>query len=163
MSVLLRPNQFNPISRELTTGIRVDRATATLPASGAGQEAIFTITTGRILLVGLVGEVTTVVGGTTPSLGIAFNPTATGASTALCADTAITADAVGTLWSIDGDFATPSALQTGLLLINGMLQDPVVLSEGDIEIDTTAVDTTGAASWSLLYVPWDASAEVAAA
>jgi hypothetical protein len=163
MSVILKPDQFNPVSRELTTGIRVNRATATLPQSGAGQEAIFTITGGRVLVVAVIGEVTTVVGGTTPSLGMAFNPTATGASTALCSDTAITADAVGTLWSIIGDFS--EALATGLLVMEspGMVQTPFVLSEGEIEIDTTAADTTGAASWSIMYVPWDTGAEIAAA
>lgn len=159
MSVLLKPNQFNPVSRELTTGIRVDRATATLPQST--DEAIFTITTGRILLVGLVGEVTTVIGtGTTPEMKVKFNPTATGADTDIAANLDIADDAVGTLYSITGTVA--NAVQEGLLVINGMLAAPLVLSEGDIEIEMDE-SVTGSVSWSLMYVPWDADAEVAAA
>lgn len=143
------------------SGVIVKRDAATVPASGAGQDPIFTVSGGQILLTGLIGEVTTVIGGTTPSLGITFNPTATGASTNICADTAITDDPVGTLWSITGTVA--DSIQTGLLLVNGLLQDPLVLSEGDIEIDTTAADTTGAAQWTLLYVPIDPGSAVAAA
>jgi hypothetical protein len=159
MSVILRPDQFNPISRELTTGIRVDRATDTLP-QGA-DEAIFTITTGRILLVGLVGEVTTVIGsGTTPNLKVKFNPTATGADQDLCANLDIGDAAVGTLLTITGTVA--NALVQDLLIGNAMLANPLLLSEGDIEIETDE-SVSGSISWSLLYVPWDADAEVAAA
>jgi hypothetical protein len=159
MSVILKPDQFNPVSRELTTGIRVDRATDTLPQTA--DEAIFTITTGRILLVGLVGEVTTVIGsGTTPNLKVKFNPTATGADQDLCANLDIGDAAVGTLLTITGTVA--NALVQDLLIGNAMLANPLVLSEGDIEIETDE-SVTGSISWSLLYVPWDASAEVAAA
>jgi len=161
MSVILNPDQFNPVSRELTTGIRVNRATDTLPQTA--DEAIFTITGGRVLVVGLIGEVTTVIGaGTTPNLSIKFNPDATGADTVLATDLDIGDDAAGTLYSLTGDFS--AAVTEGLLVLESpaMVQTPFVLSEGDIEIEMDE-SVTGSVSWSIVYVPWDTGAEIAAA
>lgn len=163
MSVILRPNQFNPVSRELTTGIRVDRATDTLPQST--DEAIFTITGGRVLVVGLVGEVTTAIGaGTTPDLKIKYNPTAAGSDFDLCTAVSIASDAVGQMYYIAGSVASPGALLVGGAVgqANPVFATPLLLSEGDIEIDMDE-SVTGSVSWSLIYVPWDADAEVAAA
>lgn len=159
MSVILRPSQFNPVSRELTTGIRVDRATDTLPQTA--DEALFTITGGRVMIVGLIGEVTTVIQTQANNTKLKFNPTATGGDQDLCAVLDITADAVGTLYSITGTPAT--AMSSSLLFMppNLGLAGPLVLSEGDIELDCAA-SNTGSVSWSLIYVPWDEGAEVAA-
>lgn len=158
MSVILRPNQFNPVSRELTTGIRIDRATDTLPQTA--DEALFTITGGRVLVVGLVGEVTTVIQTQANNTKVKFNPTATGADQDLCAVLDVSADAVGELYTISG--AVGDAMRSDLLIGNAMLTSPLLLSEGDIELDCAA-SNTGSVSWSLIYVPWDAGAEVAAA
>lgn len=158
MPVLLDPDQFNPVSRELTTGIRVDRATDTLPQTA--DEALFTITTGRILLVGLVGEVTTVIEAQANNTKLKFNPTATGADQDLCAVLNITGDAVGELYTISGTVS--DAMRSDLLIGNPMLSNPLVLSEGAIELDCAA-SNTGSVSWSIIYVPWDTDAEVVAA
>lgn len=158
MSVILCPNQFTPVSRELTTGIRIDRATDTLPQTA--DEALFTITGGRVLVVGLAGEVTTVIQTQANNTKVKFNPTATGADQDLCAVLDISADAVGELYTISG--AVGDAMRSDLLIGNAMLTSPLLLSEGDIELDCAA-SNTGSVSWSLIYVPWDAGAEVAAA
>lgn len=158
MSVILRPNQFSPVSRELTTGIRVDRATDTLPQTA--DESLFTITGGRVLVVGLVGEVTTVIQTQANNTKIKFNPTATGADQDLCAVLDISADPVGELYTISG--AVGDAMRSDLLIGNAMLTSPLLLSEGAIELDCAA-SNTGSVAWSLIYVPWDADAEVAAA
>lgn len=158
MSVLLRPSEFNSISRELTRGIRVDRATDTLPQTA--DEALFTVTGGRILLVGLVGEVTTVIQTQANATKLKFNPSATGADQDLCATLDITADPVGELYTISGTVG--DAMRSDLLIGNPYMTTPLLLSEGDIELDCAA-SNTGSVSWSIIYVPWDAGAEVAAA
>jgi hypothetical protein len=161
MTVILKPDQFNPVSRELTTGIRVNRAADTLPQTA--DEAIFTITGGRVLVVGLIGEVTDTIGsGTDPDLTIKFNPTATGADTELAADLDIGDDAIGTLYSLTGDFSDPVTEGVRVLESPAMVQTPFVLSEGDIEIEMNE-SVAGSVSWSIMYVPWDTGAEVAAA
>lgn len=158
MSVILKPDQFNPISRELTRGIRVDRATAALPQTTTSS--LFTITSGRILLVGLVGEVTTVIQTQINATKLLFNPTATGADQDLCATLDITADPVGELYTISGTVG--DAMRSDLLIGNPYLAAPLLLSEGDIQLNCAA-SNTGSVSWSVIYVPWDTGAEVAAA
>lgn len=79
---------------------RVDRATADLQSGSA--IAVFTIATGRVLLWGFVGEVTSAIGtGTTPDLKFQSNPT-TGTTTDLCATLNIADDAAGTLYTMTG-------------------------------------------------------------
>lgn len=155
MSVLIQGSQL----RALLLGVRVERATDTLPQST--DEAIFTVTGGRVLVTSLYGEVTTVIGaGTTPELKVKFNPTATGADTDLSAATNIASDAVGTIYQATGDYST--VLSQGLLTCEGALVTPFLVSEGDIEIDMDE-SVTGAIQWTLTYIPYDDGASVAAA
>lgn len=163
MTVILNPAQFHPVARELTQGIRVDRATDTLPQTAS--EAIFTITGGRVLVIGLIGEVTTAIGaGVTPDLKIVYNPTAAGTSFDLCTAVSVASDAVGQTYTLAGDVATPGALVVAGAVgqANPVFAKPLLLSEGDIEINMDE-SVAGSVSWSLIYVPWDAGAEVAAA
>lgn len=141
----------------------MSRATDTLPQST--DEAIFTITGGRVLVIGLVGEVTTVIGtGTTPDLKIKFNPTATGSDFDLCTAVSISDDAVGQAYTIAGDVETPGALLVGGSVgqANPVFAKPLMLPEGDIEIDMDE-SVTGSVAWDLIYVPLDNGASVAAA
>lgn len=160
MTVMLNPDQFNPIARELTQGIRVDRATDTLPQTAS--EALFTITGGRVWIIDIVGEVTTVIQTQADNAKLVYNPTGAGTSVDLCAVLDITADAVGTLYSITGTPAT--AMQDTLWCVtsNKGLARPLILSEGDIELSCSA-SNTGSVAWSVVYVPFDAGAELVAA
>ena len=158
MGHLLNPAGFNPVARELTTGIRVDRATDTLPQTA--DEALFTITGGRALLLGLVGQVTTVIQTQANNTKIKFNPNATGADQDLCAVLDITADPVGEMYTISGTVG--DAMRSDLLIGNAMLTAPLLLSAGAIELDCAA-SNTGSVSWSIIYVPWDTDATVTAA
>lgn len=160
MTVMLNPSQFHPIARELVYGIRVDRTTAGLPATT--DVALFTITGGRVAIVDLVGEVTTVIQTQANNTKLKFNPDGAGADTDLCAVLDISADAVGTYYSLTGTPAT--AMQDGLQCItsNKGLARPLILSEGAIELDCAATNT-GSVAWTLVYVPLDAAAEVVAA
>lgn len=146
--------------RSVVLGERVDRATATLPQTTDG--ALFKITGGRILLTSIIGEVTTIIQNQANNTKIKFNPTATGADTDLCAVLDIAADAVGTLYSITGDFS--DALKDGLLCLetDAVLERGIILSEGAIELDCAA-SNTGSVSWTITYVAIDDGAAVAAA
>ncbi|KPJ64874.1 hypothetical protein AMK68_00120 [candidate division KD3-62 bacterium DG_56] len=144
--------------RACTQGTIVQRDTATLPQSTDG--ALFTITGGQILLLALWGEVTTVIETKANNTKIKFNPTATGADTDLCAALNITGKAVGTIFSITGTVS--DALQSGLLCGNVILAKPLLLSEGDIELDCAA-SSTGSVAWNIIYVALDSEGTVAAA
>ena len=78
---------------------RSERATQALPQGAA--EALFTITGGRIVVIQIVGEVTTVLANTANNTKLVNNPT-TGTSQDLCAVLDVANDEVGTLYGISG-------------------------------------------------------------
>jgi len=143
-----------------THGILVNRATASLPATTTAS--LFTISTGRILLTSIVGEVTTVIQTQADNTKLQFDPTDAGATQDLCAVLDITADAVGTMYSITGTPGT--AMQDSLNFVSAdkMLARPMILKPGAILLNCAATNT-GAVKWSLTYVPIDQGAAVAAA
>jgi hypothetical protein len=142
--------------RELLFGIQVNRAAATVPTSAADQ-VLFTVTGGRVIVTSLVGEVTTVLGGTTPSIKLIANPTAAGASVDIATAAVVTADAVGNLYGVGTVGGTLIVLES---------VTPVgaafVIKAGTIDLNTTANDMTGAIKWTLTYVPLDDGASVVA-
>ena len=142
--------------RAIALGIRVQFATATLPQGAAST--LFTITGGQILVVSLIGEVTTVIETQANNTKIVVNPTATGVDQDLCAVLNITADAVGELYTISGTVG--DAMRSDLLIGNPILTSSLVLSEGVIELDCAA-SNTGSVKWDLIYVPLDTAATVA--
>ena len=144
--------------RQVALGIRVQKATASLPQTTDG--ALFTISGGQVAVVSLIGEVTTVIQSQANNTKLKFNPTATGADQDLCAVLSITADAVGELYTISGTVG--DALRSDLLIGNGILQDALVLSEGSIELDCAA-SNTGSVKWDLIYIPLDDGASAASA
>lgn len=132
----------------------VARATAALPQSGT--DALYTITGGRILLVSIIGEVTTVIQTQANNTKLTFNPTATGASTDICANLSTTGDAVGTLYGITGTLA--NAMTENMLM--AVEQANLILSEGTIDL-TCAASNTGSVKWDMFYIPMDEGATVA--
>lgn len=141
-------------------GVRVDRATAALPQTAAG--ALFTVAGGRVAVMAIAGEVTTVIQTQANATKLTFDPTDAGATQDLCATTDITADAVGTVYGITGTPAT--VLQDGLNLLtpNKGLAGPLILKPGSVLLDCAA-SNTGSVKWSLFYVPFDDGATVTAA
>lgn len=159
MSVIVQGSQL----RALALGVRVDRATATLPQST--DQAIFTIAGGRVLITSLVGQVTTAIGaGTTPDLKIKYNPTATGSDFDLCTAVSIASDAVGQAYYIAGSVASPGALLVAGAVgqANPVFTAPLCLPAGDIEIDMDE-SVTGSVRWTVTYIPLDDGASVVAA
>lgn len=155
MSTLIQGDEL----RTVLLGRRVDRATENLPQTT--DTSLFTITGGQVLITSLVGEVTTVIQTQANNTKVKFNPTATGADQDLCAVLDISADAVGTLYTISGTVA--DALRDDLLIgLNSVFgAGGLILSEGEIELDCAA-SNTGQVKWYLTYIPLDDGAAVAA-
>lgn len=141
-------------------GSKVERPTAALPQTAAG--ALFTITGGRILLTGLIGEVTTVIQTQANNTKLTFDPTDAGATQDLCAVLDISADAVGTMYSLTGTPAT--AMQDGLNFLspNKLLAQAPIIKPGSILLDCAA-SNTGSVKWTAFWVPVDATARLVAA
>jgi hypothetical protein len=146
--------------RRLVLGTAVAGGAKTVPQNATAT--IFTVAGGRVLVTGLVGKVTTVIGGTTPSAKLVATPTV-GSANDLCTATAITADEVGTLYSIPGP--TGSALGVSGNGSGGVTGQtaPLIVAAGTIGVNVSAADATGAIQWTLTYVPLDDGATVTAA
>jgi hypothetical protein len=143
--------------KQLAVGFETDRATAALPATT--QTAIFTVAGGRIVVFGLVGEVTTIIQTQACNLSVVANPT-TGTDVALCAVLNVSADEVGCLYGITGTFA--DALVGANAGATILCDRPVVVPIGTIDLLTSATNT-GSVKWRLLWLPFDDGATAVAA
>lgn len=152
MSVLLHPPGL--------LGIKVDRATATLPQTTTGT--LFTVSGGRVILTGIVGEVTTILGAVATSMNLVHTPTV-GTVGDINAATVVTSDEVGTLYGISG--LTTDTFNNNIAPTSALTSVPrnqLILAAGNIGLQTTA-NNTGAVKWSLTYWPFDTGAFVTAA
>lgn len=150
----------NSAVRLISEGILVQRATATLPATAA--QNIFTISGGRILLVALIGEVTTIIQAQSTTVKVTSTPT-TGSAIDMSAATAdINALEVGGRITL----ANPPAAATALVKTNAGYTDlpgvRTVVPIGTLSY-TTGATSTGSIKWDLIYIPYDTGASVAAA
>jgi hypothetical protein len=93
--------------------------------------------------------------------------------TVLCAATAITGDAVNTLYTITGNPLDPLVIgAAGAPIQGGLMGSPTVAAiqqwgmlmfTGNIQVTMTAAGGTGATRYVLTYIPVDFGATVAAA
>lgn len=132
------------------------RASATLPATTATP--YFTVT-GRIKLLDIVGEVTTVVQTQANNTKLIANPTV-GADVDLCAVNDITADAVGTIYTITGTLANAMVATTSGAGVSQAA--PLIVAAGSIDLSCAATNT-GATKWLVRWIPIDPGALVIAA
>jgi hypothetical protein len=156
MSVLIQGDQL----RSLLCGVKVQRTTAALPQTTTST--LFTISGGKVLITSLVGEVTTVIQTQADATKLTFDPTDAGATQDLSATLDITADAVGTLYSLTGTPATAMQDALNFLPSNKVLAQPLVLKPGSILLDCAA-SNTGSVKWDITYIPLDNGAAVVAA
>lgn len=139
----------------------IQKSFASLPATT--QSAIFTVT-GRILLHQIVGEVTTIIENQACNLKITANPTV-GADVDLCANLDVDNDAVGTIYTITGDFSdalvetTSGAVETTPTAYSRF---PILIAAGTIDLVTSATNT-GSVKWTVQYTALDAGSTVTAA
>src|SRR3990167_10010560 len=144
----------------LPLGFRVEKAAG--PGVPPGEASLYTITSGRVLLTQIVGEVTVVIQTQATNLKVVYDPAdppSAGADTDLCAVLDITADAVGTLYGITGTVADALIEGIGRVLAQ---HTPHILSEGAIHQNSSAA-SSGGIKWTCWYFPLDDGARIAAA
>lgn len=129
------------------------RAAATLPATAATP--YFTVT-GKVRILDIIGEVTTVVQTQTCNAKLIANPTV-GADVDMCAVLDITAAAVGSLFSITGTLA--NAMVKTVSACGVAQAAPLIVTAGTIDFSTSATNT-GATKWIVRYEPIDPGAMV---
>lgn len=155
MTTIIQGSQL----RKLLYGTTVSNAAGkTVPQ--AATSTIFTVAGGRILVTGLYGKVTTVIGGTTPSAKIVSTPT-TGTAVDVSSATAITGKEVGSLLALAGTVGT--ALNVQNAGAGAALPSAIQVPIGTLGVNVSAADATGAIQWTLTYVPLDDGASVTAA
>ena len=125
----------------------VERAAANLPQSS--QSALFTITGGRVLLVGLLGEVTTDIQNQSNLADVKVNPSV-GSDVTMLSLSNIQGHSTGTMLSEDISVAA------------SFLNPHRVCPVGTIDL-SCAASSTGQIKWLLKYEPLDPGAKVTAA
>jgi len=170
MSVIIQGDQI----RSLLLGIRVTKATFTLPQTAS--TAMFTVTGGKVMITSVTGEVTVVLGATATNLNLTYTPSG-GAAADLCAATVCTSDAVGTLYGITSGVATDLLCVQSVSSIGGTpvaasevpnvtyvqaLWRPLIVRAGALNLKASA-SNTGETKWVMTYIPIDDGAAVAAA
>jgi hypothetical protein len=141
---------------DLITGMRVDKAATAIAA--ISTKDLFTVV-GNCLILGLIGEVTTLIQTQANNTKYISTPTV-GTAVDLCAVVDITAHEVGGLLTITGVLATAAVkgnAGAGVMMSNG-----IVVAPGVIGINTAA-DSTGAYKFSIWYVPLEEGAYIEAA
>lgn len=139
----------------------VQKSTGTL---ANGTTNLFTIAGGRVLVMGILGEVTTVIGSTTSNAKLVYNPTAAGTSFDLCTAVDIASDAVKQQYHLAGNVGTVGALLvTGTVgQSNPVFALPLSLQAGVIEQNLSADPVGGVIQWSAFWVPIDDNATLVA-
>jgi hypothetical protein len=135
----------------------VARPTAALPQTASS--AIFTITGGPILLMNIVGEVTTAIQNQADNTKLVAAPTV-GSATDLCAVTDIANDAVGTFYNITGTLANALVKAANGTAIGQA--GTVVIPAGTINL-SCAASNTGSVAWRIRYKPLAPGVTVTAA
>lgn len=153
MSTLIHPDQL----RLIHLGIKVERATATLPATATG--GLFVVTGGRVQITSIVGEVTTNVQAQACNANLVATPTV-GAVNDLTGVVDINGLAAGGLLSATGLAADALVKSTGGGI--STLRNPLLVAVGTVGLKTSATNT-GSIKWTITYRPYDDAGSVAAA
>jgi hypothetical protein len=145
--------------RELLLGVQVVKSAQTLPQTATST--LYTVAGGSVLVTGLLGLVSTVIGSTATTLSLGTVPTTgTAEAAGIATATAITSSEAGTWMGPLAASAKGGALAVGS---DGgkaiFLNTPFVVPAGTISW-TTSASTTGAVTWYLTYVPLDTGASV---
>lgn len=126
------------------------------------QNALFTISGGKVLITSIVLEVSgAAVDASTGNTKLVYNPTV-GTDTDMCAVADLNAAIVGTIMSITGTLTDALQFAAGGGLVGKQAVD-LVLAEGTIDILSAADVGTGGAlvSAEISYIPLDSGASIA--
>lgn len=152
-------------------GALVTGGAKALPASTSGD--IFAVNGGRVIITSLTGVVSTVIQAQVTTLSVGNKPTGGASATAtLCATADLNGKPVGTSLAVPA--AKASALivsgADGTVVWNGSSGGQGVglasgglalVPAGTIQV-TTVATSTGAITWSVTWVPYDAGATITA-
>jgi len=148
--------RITEITKKQAIARSCQRLAADLPAETAG--ALFTVT-GNVIVVDIVGEVTTVIETQANDVKLIANPTV-GADVDLCAAVELSAAAVGATLGITGTLANAMVITAG-----GAGQAQAVrqiVHEGTIDLDCVA-ENTGQVKWTIHWIPVDKTSNVVVA
>ena len=134
-------------------------AIAALPQTAAAT--IATVSGGRILVSGIIGEVTTIIGAVANATKL--KATATGLTAVdLSATVELNAAAAQALLTITGTLANAMIKNTNRNCI--FQATPLIITSGVIQVDCAGSDgATGRVQWSFLWTPIDPAAKLVAA
>ena len=146
---------------DIMLGCRVDRAASVLPQHGGADDVTyFTISTGKILMTMLVGEVTVDIDGAN-QIVITHNPT-DGATAVLNTQLDVNSCVKGDVITITGALGDAMIPATAAGSVIASTYKGVILTPGVISFNSSGTSTTGRWKWSLFYVPMDNGAYVVA-
>lgn len=138
-----------------------EKAAALIPQTASAN--LFTITGGKIQVLGIFGEVVTAIGAVANATKIKFTGTNPVATTDLCATLDINAKASGVTFSIVGVLATAMKSTTNNLVVpaDSIPWPGVVLGPGVIKVDCAGNSVTGTIKWSIVWLPLEVAAALA--
>lgn len=142
--------------RKSVVGERVSRPTAALPATTTGN--LFSITGGRVMVIQIMGEVTTIIEAQACNVKLSCDPDE-GAAADICANLDVNGKIKGTNFGITGTVANAMVGASHAYLVAQAA--PLILPAGKITCTTSATNT-GSVKWDVLYVPIDAGARIEA-
>lgn len=133
-------------------GERVQISGLTLPQND--QTPLFDVFNGRVIVTGLIGEVTSAISGTTVNVSLIANPNV-GSDSVISGANSMDGKPVGHLVGITGVGAS-TYLRESVVPFGSAF----VVKAGSIDILVDASDAMGAIAWTLFYVPLDDGAYV---
>ncbi|GIH23009.1 hypothetical protein Aph01nite_13190 [Acrocarpospora phusangensis] len=164
MSALIKNNEM----RSVLLGRRAAKTAGFTQNAGTD---LFAVTGGRVILTSLVGQVSTVIPNTA-SLTIKLQHTPSGGSAGdLSAATVITADAVGTFYSLTTGIAadllseqSPAGSEAPTVTFAPLLHVPLILPVGVLRVlCSDHAPGAGAVQWTATWFGYDGASKLAAA
>lgn len=140
----------------------------TLPATGSAD--IFSITGGRVIVTSVAGIVTTAIQNQVCTLSVGHKPTGGSSQVATLASASSIANLAlgGQLNVIASGFPAALSVIAPTSVVGGTRFGAIasigglcVVPAGSIQVTTSATNT-GAITWSIMYIPYDAGAVVTA-
>ena len=153
MSVYNNPSQLTT----LNLGVKVSRATATLPQTATG--GLFTVTGGRVLVTAILGEVTVAIQNQANNTKLVATPT-TGSVNDLSGVVDVANLGVGGLLAPTGLAGDALVKSTGGGI--SLMRNPLAVAIGTIGL-SCAASNTGSVKWVLYFAAIDPGATVTAA
>lgn len=153
-------NQNRDVFTTFGLGFRTSKTAAVLPQTAT--QNIFTISGGRVMVMALIGEVTTVFTATATNLKVTSTPT-TGTAVDIASNLAVASFELGAILIVEGDQTALIGTATGAGAAPALNALPFVIPIGVIKIETSANNVTGATKWDIWYFPLDDGASVVSA